>query len=168
MRAPLGTYIRTMADWWTTQSVTAGAQVAESAPPASNFCVLSLYNDQMQGWLLYLDAIDIWCGTNVLFTYHVEGVDGKDLINGTPIYSGLGKQPGVIYHYNSASAPPLAPVNSEWSGIFNVQTGANPYKMRARGPLAVIKPGYSYNVMTPEADGFATLTATFYWTALNG
>lgn len=167
-RHPKGTYIRTLADWAYTTSVTAGVGMEMGIPSLGNFVVVGLYNDGQVGWQLYLDGLDIGFPGQTLYTYQTEGVDGKDQIDGIPIYSGQGKQPGSIWVYNSSTAPPLMPQDSEWSGAYAMGAAQGPYPIRARGPIAVIKPGYSFNVASQGADGVNALTATFYWTAYNG
>jgi hypothetical protein len=163
-RKPLGTHIRTMADWFTTQSVTGGLGGGSGTPLAGNF---ALYNDGLQGWLLYLDGVDFFMGASPVETYHVAGVDGKEENPGIPIYSGIGKQPGMLYTYNSSSQPPLYPGPLLCSGAYPAAGVTPSFRMRGRGPLAVIKPGYSYAVCALAADGVSNMTATFYWTALN-
>ena|SRR5271170_714877 len=167
-RSPKGTYARTMADWFYTTSVTAGVGMEMGIPDLGNFVALSLYNDTQTGWQLYLDGLDICFPGQTLFTYHTEGVDGKDRLNGIPIYSGAAKQPGAIYVYNSTAQPPLMPTNNNWSGAYAIPNPGGMFRIRGRGPIAVIKPGYSFAVVCQAADGINALTAAFYWSAVNG
>jgi hypothetical protein len=167
-RSPKGTYIRLMDDWFYTTSVTAGVGMEMGIPNAGNFVALSLYNDTQIGWQLYLDGLDVCFPGQTLFTYHTEGVDGKIQVNGIPIYSGQGKQPGTVWVYNSTVAPPLMPQNSEWSGAYAIPATGGMFRIRGRGPIAVIKPGYSFAVVCQDADGVNPLTGTFYWSAVNG
>jgi hypothetical protein len=166
-RKPVGTYIRTMADWWYYQSVTGGLGGGSGTPTAGAFVAFSLYNDGQQGLLIYLDGVDFYMGASPVETYHVAGVDGKEEQPGIPIYSGIGKQPGSLWSYMSDLPPPLYPGPLLCSGAFPASGVTPPFRMRGRGPLAVIKPGYSYAVCALAADGVSNMTATFYWTPVN-
>jgi hypothetical protein len=157
-----------MADWWDDQSVTGGYGADIGPPSEGDFVVLGLYNDGMQGWYLYLDGFDVSAGSSFVESYQVEGVDGKEVSPGIPILSGLGKLPGSLWYYDSVSTPPLRPINNQLSTTFQLTADTPPQAVRSRGPLAVIKPGYSYNVCCINADGINPLVVNFYWTALNG
>jgi hypothetical protein len=167
-RKPLGTYARTMADWWYAQSNTTGFNLNDEVPAAADFVSVSLYNDGMQGTYLFLDAIDIWFGNAPVVTYHVAGVDGKEYQDGIPILSGLGKLAGAIYYRDNAAPPPLYPGPTQQCGAFQSFSPGPPIKVRSRGPLAVIKPGYSYTVLCLAADGVSPAAVNFYWTSGDG
>jgi hypothetical protein len=181
---PLGTKIRTIADWHFRTSVTAGAVGPKIEGDTTSWVEVALYNDQQQGWYLQLDAIDVSPGGDRFFTAHYQGAEGSPFGGGVgdgkgmPIYSGQPTQPGQILCYSNAAPPPLASaVNPSLGPIFGVFDGAqmglpNPLivpfiHLEGRGPLAVILPGYSYGVVFIPSAGLVP-TVDFYWTALGG
>lgn len=167
-RKPKGTQVRTVADWFIKGTVTAEYGYETAVQALGNSQSVTLYNDGQQGWLLYLDGVDVWAGPNQVITYHVEGVDGKAYTGGTPILSGQGKVAGVLYQFGGIILPPLFPGPTNLSGVYQLGTSADPFRIRARGPLAAIKPGYGFAVCVPDCDGVSPMNVTFYYTAING
>lgn len=183
-RKPKGTQVRTVADWFYDTSVTTGANPSKLEGDTASWCEVALYNDGQQGWLIYLDMIIVNAAGDDWFAAHYQGVDGGPstpggtIQQGVPVYSGQGKQPGAIYTFTGASAP-LGATGVQRSvgriaGAIQQATMFNPNPdvtpaivIKSRGPLAVIKPGYSYGVVFIPFSGFVP-SVTFAWTAING
>lgn len=183
-RKPLGTYVRTLADWAYPNSVSAGVFPFKIEGDDASFCEVSLYNDQAQGWLLQLDAIDVTPSGDDFEGYHVQGVDGVLFApsggdsKGVRIYSGQAAQPGAIYNYTQNAQPPLTLTSNKAIGRYKGTTQTYPddppadwfvplVHIETRGPLAIIKPGYSFAILFIPNSGFVPFV-TFWWTAING
>ena len=183
-RKPLGTYVRTLADWAYPNSVSAGCSPPKIEGDNTSFCEVSLYNDQAQGWLLQLDAINVNPAGDAFEGYHVQGVDGALYApeggdaKGVRIYSGQAAQPGAIYTYTMGAQPPLTVTANLAIGRYPGTTQTYPddpavdwfvplVHIETRGPLAIIKPGYSFAILFIPSSGFNPYV-TFWWTAING
>jgi hypothetical protein len=181
---PLGTKIRTVADWHFRTSVTAGATAHKLEGDTANWCEVALYNDQQQGWYLQLDAIDVSPAGDRFYTAHYQGAEGSKFGGGSgdgkgmPLYSGNPTQPGQILCFTDPNPPPLAStVNPSLGPLWGREEGTtaaivNPVMapfihIQSRGPLAMILPGYSYGVVFIPFSGFVPCV-DFYWTALGG
>ena len=183
-RSPQGTYARAMPDWWYQSTSTAGITPTKLEGDETSWCSCSLYNDGQQGWLLFLYAMDIMPAGDLCWTAHVFGVDGAPDNNSTnegkiaPIYSGGPTQFGQLFSYTGAGEPLAASTANRSLGNFWGFVDDNPVspanapivpliKLRQPGPLAVIKPGYSYTVVfIPNAGDVPS--ANFYWTTMQG
>lgn len=181
-RKPLGTYVRTLADWAYPFSVTAGAPAPKLEGDATSWTAVALYNNAPQGQLLVLDGIDVSPNGDDWYATHTQGVDGAPMNGfsglplGTPIYSGQPVQFGAIYGYNGVNAPLIASNANQALGPMAgsldtvVMGSGNPpaapmISIRARGPLAVLKPGYAYNVVFIPLSALQA-TVNFYWTVI--
>ena len=164
-RKPLGTYVRTTADWHTTTTSTGWCYgFTTSAAP---FAQMSLYNGDQHGRVLYLDAFDYFAGAATVLAYQAFGVPGVITVAGLPIFSGQNKQAGDIYY---AAGPFASPPLSDTTTIaLNFQVppaNARREHVQARGPLAILKPGYSY-VLQYYLAADSAVYSNFYWTVLN-
>ena len=164
-RKPLGTYVRTTADWFLNESVTGGFNFAGGA--GTQHYSISLFNQDAHGRIVLLDGVDIFAPGTITIAYQAFGVDGAITQSPQPIVSGNPLPTGLIYSYSApSSAPPLQNTNRP-ALMFNFPAGQlNPIPVRARGPLAMLKPGYSYAV-SPLFAITGPFTVNFYYSVIS-
>ncbi len=146
-RRPLGTYVRTTADWFLNETFCGTGGLNGTGGPF--FASTSLYNADQHGRVIVVDAIDISCPNSGVLVYTGFGVDGSPLSQVTPIVAGNPLGTGQIFNYANNLTPPALYTAATPSLLYRFAAGQlAPMQVRFRGPIAYLKPGYSLGVST--------------------
>jgi len=172
-RKPKGTYIRDTADWFYKSRATVGYLFTPADYPSFTNLEVALYNDDMQGRLLRIDGIDLIDTTSTDYVaYHAQGVNGSKVSDSVPVYSGMGKLAGALYVYNGPTIFPNMPFPTPSALALDMNLGfggmAPAFQpIAGRGPIAVVKQGYSYRINQWGQSG-PLWGVNFYYTVLEG
>ena len=163
-RRPLGTYVRTTADWFLNETYSVGSLVGVGS---TEFMAYSLFNADQHGRVVVVDAIDIYLSAaGVLQMWLPYGVDGTQVAAAAPIVAGNPAGTTKLFQYLGGNTrPPLlntVPISASWSITGSLTA---PLQVRERGPLAYLKPGYSCAIGTLDQVN-AELNVNYYFSIL--
>ena len=163
-RRPLGTYTRTTADWFLNETFCVPFY---AIPVVGNaFTAVGLYNADQHGRVIVLDGIDVSCPGFIEEAHIGFGFNGTLEQSAQPIVSGNAIPAVNVTSYNTtASSAPLIEDNHALLFFTFAAGQTQPMQVRARGPLAYLKPGYSY-IVGSRSMVTAILTVNFYFCLL--
>jgi len=163
-RKPLGTYVRTTSDWFTATSGSTGT--FHELTSGTVIDALSLYNADQHGRVVLINAIDIISPNQTTFGYQAFGVDGGIQDTGQQLVSGNPVSTAQLWWYEATTQPPLFPKGGFAFRYFFPAAQSQPYAIRSRGPIALLKPGWSFAVAL-NVKGTTQLGVNFFYTVLD-